>query len=287
MEFSNSLVRANGIDVHVVQAGAVGRGVPVLLLHGWPEFWFTWAKVMARLGDKIWLIAPDLRGFGGTDKIPAGYSAEMTAELHAADLVALLDALAVPKVGLVAHDIGALIAQHLIRRAPERVTKFLAFDCPYPGIGRRWIEGGQLRSSWYMWFHQSRLAMQLVGHSRETVAIYLKYFLLGGVQDRTAFDDTFEAFVDNMMAPGNLQGGFNWYISMAKAAPAPAGPIGIPTKILWPACDPVFPIAWMDRLAEFFTDLDACVFPGVGHFPHQEAPGRVADEISKYFVNTV
>jgi pimeloyl-ACP methyl ester carboxylesterase len=210
----------------------------------------------------------------------------MTAERHAEDLEALLDALGILETGLVAHDIGALIGQHLIRRAPGRgrVSKFLAFDCPYPGIGRRWIEGGQLKSSWYMWFHQSKLALELVGHSRETIAIYMRYCLVGGSANKHAFDDNFEVFVDNMAAPGNLQGGFNWYISTAKAVPPPAAPITIPTRILWPEHDAVFPTAWMDRLPEFFTNLDASIFPGVGHFPHQEAPDRAAAEIANFFM---
>jgi pimeloyl-ACP methyl ester carboxylesterase len=281
MTIATRRIRANGIDINVAETG---EGPPLLLLHGWPEFWFTWSKVMKLLAGEFRLIAPDLRGFGGTDKIPAGYSDKMTAEQHAEDLEALLDALEIPQTGLVAHDIGALIAQHLIRRAPGRVSKFLAFDCPYPGIGRRWIEGGQLKSSWYMWFHQSKLALELVGHSRETIAIYLRYCLIGGSVNKHAFDDNFEAFVDNMQAPGNLQGGFNWYVSTAKVVPPPATPIGIPTKILWPERDAVFPVAWMDRLPEFFSDLDAGIFPGVGHFPHQEVPPRAAAEIAKFFM---
>jgi len=282
MEIPARLVKANGININVAEIGA---GPPILLLHGWPEFWFTWAKIMPSLAQKFRLIAPDLRGFGGTDKIPTGYSDQMTADQHAQDLLALLDVLDLPQIGVVAHDIGALIAQHLIRAAPGRVQKFLAFDCPYPGIGRRWIEGGQLKSSWYMWFHQSKLALELVGHSRETVAIYLRYCLVGGSLNKNAFDDNFAAFVDNMMRPGNLQGGFNWYVSHARAAPAPVPPIAIPTRILWPERDAVFPVAWMDRLPEFFTNLRAEIFPGVGHFPHQEVPDRAATAIRDFFIN--
>jgi pimeloyl-ACP methyl ester carboxylesterase len=282
MEITTRLVKANGININVAEIGA---GPPLLLLHGWPEFWFTWAKIMPRLADQFRLIAPDLRGFGATDKIPSGYSDKITADQHAEDLAALLGVLDVSEAGIVAHDIGALIAQHLIRAAPGRVQKFLAFDCPYPGIGRRWIEGGQLKSSWYMWFHQTRLALELVGHSRETVEIYLRYCLIGGSRNKHAFDDNFDAFVDNMMLPGNLQGGFNWYVSHARAAPAPMAPISIPARILWPESDAVFPVAWMDRLGEFFSDLRAEIFPGVGHFPHQEAPDRAAAAIRDFFMD--
>jgi pimeloyl-ACP methyl ester carboxylesterase len=283
MDFSVRRLPVNGINMNVVE---IGEGPALLLLHGWPEFWFTWAKVMPLLAGKFRLIAPDLRGFGATDKVPEGYSDQMTADTHAADLLALLDALDLPSVGLVAHDIGAMIAQHLIRCAPGRIKRFLAFDCPYPGIGKRWIEGGQIRRSWYMWFHQTKLALELVGFSRETVAIYLRYCLVGGAANKHAFDDNFEAFVDNMMAPGNLQGGFNWYVSHARPVPAPTTPITIPTKILWPERDGVFPVAWMDRLGDYFSNLDASVFPGAGHFPHQEMPEAAAAEITEFFLKT-
>jgi pimeloyl-ACP methyl ester carboxylesterase len=279
-KITTRIVQANGIHINLAEAGA---GPPLLFIHGWPEFWFTWEKVMTRLAGQFRVIAPDLRGFGGTDKSPAGHSDQMTAQRHAQDLAALLDVLGLQTVGVIAHDIGALIAQALIRDHPGRVGKFLAFDCPYPGIGRRWIEGGQLKYSWYMWFHQTRLALDLIGHSRETLEIYMRFCLIGGSFNKHAFDDDFGAFVDNMMVPGNLQGGFNWYVSTARAAPPPAFPITIPTKILWPAHDAVFPTAWMDRLPEFFSDLQANIFNGVGHFPHREAPDRAAAEIAAFF----
>jgi pimeloyl-ACP methyl ester carboxylesterase len=280
MEITTRLMQANGINFRVAELGA---GPPLLLLHGWPEFWFTWAKIMPRLADKFRLIAPDLRGCGGSDKIPVGYSKAMTTDQHAEDMAALLDVLALGPVGVVAHDIGALVGQALIRNHPGRVTRFLAFDCPYPGIGRRWIEGGQLQNSWYMWFHQTPLAVELVGHSRATLEIYLRYMMIGGSQNQQAFDDNFAAFVDNMLVPGNLQGGFNWYVSNARAAPPPTQPIDIPARILWPGADPVFPQAWMDRLGEFFSNLQVSVFPGVGHFPHQEKPVEAALAVREFF----
>ncbi len=275
------LVQANGINIRIAELGA---GPPLLLIHGWPEFWFTWAKIMPLLAKNFRVIAPDLRGFGGTDKIPAGYSREMTTELHAADLAALMDALNIPACGIVAHDIGALIAQTLIRTHPGRCKRFFAFDCPYPGIGRRWIENGQLKSSWYMWFHQTKLALELVGHSRETLEIYLKFVLIGGSHNKSAFADNFAAFVDNMMEPGNLQGGFNWYISTARATPPPPTPINSPTRILWPENDPVFPTAWMDLLPSFFSNLTASINPKTGHFPHQENPAASAAAITEFFM---
>ena len=77
-------ISANGADFHLVRAG---RGKPLLLLHGWPEFWLTWEPVMARLSDRFMLIAPDLRGFGDSDKPEGPYGPDG----HAADMLAVIE----------------------------------------------------------------------------------------------------------------------------------------------------------------------------------------------------
>src|SRR5881394_3104761 len=90
-------VHANGAAFHVARTG---QGRPLLLLHGWPEFWLTWEPVMTRLADRFTLYAPDLRGFGDSDK-PNGPHGP---DAHAADMLALMDALGVTQAGIVGHD---------------------------------------------------------------------------------------------------------------------------------------------------------------------------------------
>ncbi len=90
----------NGATIHVAQCG---RGLPLVLLHGWPEFWLTWEPVMAPLAGRFQVIAPDLRGFGDSDK-PAGPFGPRD---QARDVLAMLDALGLGRAGLVGHDIGA------------------------------------------------------------------------------------------------------------------------------------------------------------------------------------
>ena len=83
-------VQANGAAFHVARAGA---GKPLLLLHGWPEFWLTWEPVMTRLARRFTLLAPDLRGFGASDKPDGPFGPEQ----HASDMLALMDALGIAK----------------------------------------------------------------------------------------------------------------------------------------------------------------------------------------------
>src|SRR5712672_1726923 len=105
----HSTVAVRGANLHVARAG---RGRPLLLLHGWPEFWLTWEPVMTRLADRFDVIAPDLRGFGDSDK-PASLS--YGAADHAPDMLALLDALGLARVGVVGHDVGGAVMQPMAR----------------------------------------------------------------------------------------------------------------------------------------------------------------------------
>lgn len=276
-------LRANGARFHVARTG---RGKPLLLLHGWPEFWLTWEPVMTRLADRFQLIAPDLRGFGDSDK-PAG---PFGAAEHAADLLALLDALGIERAGVVGHDVGGAIMQPLARLAPDRVAGLFFFDFVHPGIGPRMAHPDRLNEIWYQSFHQMEMAPALVGATRESASAYFAHFLRHWAHRKDAFDDVLDAFVDNFLKPGNLAGGFAYYraahagrIAMMKGEAPALPPIAIPTCVRWAEHDPLFPYAWTDRLGETFSDLDLAPFPGVGHFPHREDPDRAASEIAGFF----
>ena len=249
---------------------------------------------MERLADRFELIAPDLRGFGASEKPDPGPSNRVGPEIHAADILALIDALGIARTGLVAHDVGAYVGQVLGRTAADRLTGLFFFNCPYPGIGPRLGAPEMLREIWYQSFHQKPFAAGLVGATRESCRAYIGHFLrhwAGG--NPNAFDDVLDAFVDNFLEPGNLQGGFNWYLSQGHArlamlrGEAPAlPPIAVPACVRWGDSDPLFPYAWTDRLGETFANLDLAPFAGAGHFPHRERPDAAAAEIAGFFERT-
>lgn len=279
----HTTIAANGASFHLVRHGS---GKELLLLHGWPEFWLTWEPVMSRLAARHALIAPDLRGFGNSSK-PAG---PWGAEKHADDLLALLDALDVGRVGIVGHDVGGAVMQVLARRAPERIAGLFFFDFVYPGIGRRMGDPDRLNEIWYQSFHQIAWAPALIGGSRAACGTYIGHFLRHWAHRKQAFDDVLDAFIDNFLLPGNLEGGFAYYraahaariVMMEGRVPSPP-PIAIATAVRWAAHDVLFPPAWTDRLGETFTNLDLSILPDVGHFPHREDPDRSAAEIADFF----
>jgi pimeloyl-ACP methyl ester carboxylesterase len=238
-------IRANGAAFHVARLGA---GKPLLLLHGWPEFWLSWEPVMTRLSDRYTLLAPDLRGFGDSDKPDGPYGPDQ----HAADLVTL--ALGIDRAGVVGHDVAGAAMQPLARNAPQRLAGLFFFDFVYPGIGPRMAEPDRLNEIWYQSFNQMEMAPALIGATRESCRIYIGHFLRHWSHRKDAFDDVLEAFTDNFLKEGNLAGGFAHFraahagrVAMMKGKAPKRPPIDVPTCVRWAERDPLFPFSWTDR----------------------------------------
>ena len=280
-------VEANGIRVHYVRQGA---GEPLVLLHGWPEFWYAWRKNIGPLSERFDVVAPDLRGFGLSEKPglpdPPGRLLDELVE----DLRGLADALGLERFGIVSHDVGSFVTQRFAARHPERVRGLFFFNCVYPGIGRRWLEPESVTEIWYQSFHQQPWAADLVGSSREACGIYLKHFLDHWSHEPGVFDEDLEAWVDNFMRPGNLRGGFDWYVGVGEARMkmmregAPELPkITSPAYFLWGEGDPILKVRWADRLGDYFSDFEFEPAPGAGHFVHYERPALANDRITRFF----
>jgi len=134
---------AGRLRMHVAEAG---RGEPVLLLHGWPEHWYSWRDVVARLADTHRLVMPDHRGFGWSDAPGGGYHPEV----FAADALALLDALGLERVAVIGHDWGGFAALMLALRHPERVTRLVVCNAPQPWARLSWSLVLGARRAWYV-----------------------------------------------------------------------------------------------------------------------------------------
>ena len=105
--WNHQRLRANGIGIHCVRHGS---GHPLVLLHGWPEFWYVWRKNIPVLAESFDVVAPDLRGFGDSDKPGLPDPPEKLLEDLVEDLRVLADALGFERFGIVSHDVGAYVA---------------------------------------------------------------------------------------------------------------------------------------------------------------------------------
>ncbi len=287
--WNHQYIQANGIRIHYVRHG---KGLPIFLLHGWPEFWFVYRKNILPLAESFDVIVPDLRGFGQTEKPVLPDPPSRLVQTLVDDLHALADGLGLKQFGIVSHDVAANIVQVYARQHPERIQGLFFFNCPYPGIGKRWAEADTLNEIWYQSFHQQPWAAKLVGYNRDTCRIYFSNMIRHWCHRPDTFDEDLEAWVDNFMAPGNLQGGFNWYIGinairleLIRKGPPTLPRVEIPARFFGGVHDPVIKIEWADRLGDYFENYTIRRADGAGHFVQYEQAEPANQEILHFFLN--
>jgi len=151
MAVEHHMVQTNGIRLH---CAVDGSGPLVLLLHGFPECWYSWRHQIAALAPRFHVVAPDLRGYNQSDK-PPGVRAYALAEL-VADVRGLIEAFGERQAVIVGHDWGGAVAWTFAMEHPEMTRRLVVMNCPHPAIFVQHLHGNwrQLARSWYMFFFQ-------------------------------------------------------------------------------------------------------------------------------------
>jgi pimeloyl-ACP methyl ester carboxylesterase len=275
----HTTVSTNGITLHVVQAGPAD-GEPVLLLHGFPEFWRGWNKQIPALveaGYRVW--CPDQRGYNFSEK-PHGVAA-YDVDLLARDVVGLIDRSGRQKVALIGHDWGAAVAWWVAATYPDRLSKLVILNVPHPAVmfGTVWRSWAQMRKSWYIFFFQlPGVPERSLRANNWTNAIRA---LKGSARRGTFTDDDLVAYRAAWSQPGAITGMVNWYRAAVRAQRkmSQLGRVPVPTLMIWGAKD----IALGREMAQ--PSIDLCddgrlVFvEEAGHFVQHEEPQRVAELI--------
>lgn len=281
--FDHEYATVNGLRYHYVRAGA---GPPLLLVHGWPGFYYEWHLNIEPLAQRFEVVVPDMRGYAYTDKPDLPPEEGYTDTVFAEDVRGLLDHLGWAKASIVSHDFGAVWVQRFARTYRDRVERLVLFDPPYAGIGRRWAEPGHVREVWYQTFHQLPWAEELVGSSRKATELYLRHFLSHWSYDKALFrEEEIAEYVEAYSQPGAIRGGFNCYRAAFRTLGRDQGgdpKIYAPTLILWAENDAVLPIAWSDKLADFFPNHALRRVPNAGHFLMRERPELVNEAIIEF-----
>src|SRR6185437_5403658 len=237
-----------------------GSGPAVLLLHGWPGDRTDYRAVVPLVARSADVIVPDLRGFGESDKHPAEPARQYNAAAQARSIAGLIGELGLGQVILAGYDIGSRIAQAIAKDRPDLV-RALVIAPPLPGIGER-IHGRP-----------------------DAVRAYLRHFWSHWSGPAYEPDDEhLDHLVSVYGPPGAFTASIAWYragagsvaASLAEKAPAPGDRVVVPTTVLWPEYDPLFPREWSDRIGEFFADARLTWLDDAGHFSPLEAPGEFA-----------
>lgn len=222
----------NGIRMHYVSEG---EGPLVVLLHGFPEFWYAWRHqipALAAAGFRV--VAPDLRGFGETDK-PLGWQ-QYTMTRLTADIAGLLDALGAEKAHIVGHDWGASLAWAFAMHRPERVDRLAIMNGPHPVRFMAALRNPrQLSRSWYMFaFQLPGLPERLM--QRDHWRALRDTFTTDPRPGAFTAEDI-ERYVAAAEGANGLHGGVNYYRAALRegAAGLLAQPrrIDAPTLVIW------------------------------------------------------
>ena len=144
-------VRVNGVRLHCV---VEGEGPLVLLLHGFPETSHAWRKQIPALANRFRVVAPDLRGYGGSDK-PKGVAAYRGSVL-ADDIAALIHEFGAARAHVAGHDWGGGVAWSLAMLRPDAVDRLVVLNCPHPVVMQQALRSSwtQIRKSWYIFAFQ-------------------------------------------------------------------------------------------------------------------------------------
>ena len=207
MALEHRFLETNGVRLH---CAIEGSGPLVLLLHGFPECWYSWRHQIAALAPRFRVVAPDLRGYNESDK-PAEVSAYALSEL-VADVHGLVQALGEREVVLVGHDWGGAIAWSFAMNHPEATRRLVIMNCPHPAIFAQALRTNrrQLARSWYMFFFQVPwLPEALLGLARaRAVGQAIRRSTVR--QDSLTAEDL-DRLRDAASRPGALRSGINYY----------------------------------------------------------------------------
>lgn len=288
-DFTHHHAKINGIDMHYVIEGS---GEPLLLVHGWPGFWWEYWPNIGPLAEKYQVIVPDLRGFGDSEKVDLTDPSNYDLEHIIRDLAALLDHLGVEKAYLAGHDWGGLILHKFVRAFPEKSRKLLIVNPFLPGCEVQYLSPSHVHVGWYAQFQLTPLSVQLVGYNRDTIKMYFGYMFAFGHPGRAVHtDEELEIVVDNFMKPDNVQGGFMVY--RAAFAPGSAGAWSkldrtvsdIPFRVLWGMKDIFVPAEWGVYISDWYTNFTERPVHEGGHFLNRDSTEIFNSEVAAFFVD--
>ncbi|HWG44201.1 MAG TPA: alpha/beta hydrolase [Gemmataceae bacterium] len=264
----------NGVRLHYVEAGS---GPLVVLLHGFPEFWYSWRHqipALAAAGFRVF--APDLRGYNWSDK-PAGVPAYRL-ETLLEDVVGLIHQAGEEKAAIVGHDWGGVLAWHLAMLRPQVVDKLTVLNAPHPAAYWRELRSWeQMRKSWYVLFFQlPGLPEQVIGAGDyDAVDRMLRR---KPVHAEAFTREDVHLYKQALSRPGALTAALNYYRALRypkerKAQDIP--PISAPTLLLWGEQDSYLSLRLTEGLGAWVPNLRVVRFPDASHFVQNDVPERV------------
>jgi pimeloyl-ACP methyl ester carboxylesterase len=274
-------VEVNGITLNYVELGDPA-GVPVILLHGFPEFWYSWRHQMPALAAAGYrVIAPDQRGYNRSSK-----TGPFTVETLTRDIRCLQQALGIERSHIVGHDWGAMVAWGFAAYFPEHTLKLAIMNGPHPQAYQDACRRGlkQIIKSWYMFFFQIPRLPEFAFRANN-YGVLRKSF--GELPERYMNKVDISRYIDAASQSGALTAMINWYRAlpgqMAKTGGAlPSPTITVPTSVIWGERDDFLDKICNDTLPKYVPDLELHYLPNSTHWVQLDDPDAVNELLLKF-----
>ena len=276
------LLKNGNIGLHAVAVGPQD-GPLVVLLHGFPEFWYGWRKQiepLAAAGFRV--IAPDQRGYNLSSK-PSGVAAYSLTEL-VSDVIAIADQLGQEKIFLAGHDWGAAVAWSAALLHPERIAKLVVLNVPHPSVMRKFISTRprQISRSWYMFFFQFPWLPEAFFSAFDFRAGARA--LLRSSHPGTFSDEDLVQYRAAWSQPGAITSMINWYRALFRTRVKFLDKtVRVPTRILWGERDNFLLAEMAHASLRYCVSAELFTFANATHWLQHEEPARVSELLIDFF----
>jgi len=272
----------DGVDLHVVTAGDP-EGPLVVLLHGFPDFWYGWRhQIPALVEGGFRVLVPDQRGYNLSDK-PRALSAYRMGRLSG-DIAALVESEGRESAHVVGHDWGAAVAWDLSVRHPDVVDRLGTVNVPHPAVMQRTLQTNprQLLRSWYMFYFQVPGLPEWFLSRNDAAGVAS---VLESSSNPGAFTATdLQHYRGAYRRPGATRGPVNWYRALFwRRDDPPRERVTAPTLVVWGDQDDALLPEMADESLEYCDDGRLERFPNASHWVHREEPERVNELLLSHF----
>ena len=265
----------------------VGQGgMPVVLLHGWPQTSFAWRRVAPLLGQAFDVVAPDLPGFGHSSKPVDGFDKKTVARR----LRDLVTALGLPRIALVGHDLGGHVAYAYAAQWPEEVSHLVFIESSLPGFGQEEAMDVAKGGSWHFGFNMAGDISEELVRGREHLFVdhFMRRETVGLFDPDAVSDDDIGHYARALARPGSLRSSSGYYRTL---------PLDRGDNLAWgrtPLAMPVLAVgaaggygaASARTIRPVANDVREVLIERCGHYPAEERPTELAAAIRDFLVST-
>jgi len=277
-EIEEVYIDTHGIKLHTI---VIGSGEPIILLHGFPEFWYCWKSVIPELKENFKLIIPDMRGYNLSDKPNDVKKYKM--EFLIGDIKGLIEELNLKRVYLAGHDWGGVVAWAFAEKYPNLLKKLIILNAPHPKIFQKRLRTDkkqQEASSYIFEFLKPQAEKKLYEDDYRR----LKKAVFEDMCSKTNFTEfDKEKYIEAWSQPGAILGGVNYYRANTNFDEL-TGIIEVPTLIIWGMKDVALLPQQLEGLSDYVKNLKIVRSENSSHWITHDDPDLIISSIKEFIL---